>query len=134
MAPSRRFLAVLALTAALAAACTNEDADRADVVEALEQADAPTEQAQCVGSRLTGEDPDDETDLSRDELDEFALQQGDLNDVANASDLEDLEDEDVLAAVRGALDACFGAGGSGEDTDTTDTTDAAEDSTTTTEG
>ena len=117
MARTGRFLAVAALAALLLGACANKDADRADVVNALEEAGASSEQASCVGDGLTDEDS------------EFRLSQKELNDLAGASDLDEL-DSDVNDRVRAVMDQCLGDG-SGSDTATTDSTD---ESTTTTGG
>jgi hypothetical protein len=111
-------LAVVALGAVGLTACANQDSDRGDVVEALETAGATSEQAECVGDRLTDEDS------------EQFLEQDQLNDLAGASDLEDLDDE-VNQRVQAALDACLDGSGDAGSEDTTDTTDASEGSTTT---
>lgn len=117
MARSRRFLAVLALAAVALAACTSQDADRDDVANAMEEAGASEEQADCVADGL-------EDELSQDQL----------NEVADASDLEDDLEDDLRETVEGVLNDCLASGeGEGGDGDSTDDT-SEESTTTTTEG
>lgn len=104
---SRRFLAASVVAAALAAACAGQDASRDDVVEAMEDAGLDTEQADCIGDGLDDELNDDQ-----------------LNDVSEASDLDDLG-EQLQTTVDSVLETCLTGGASIDDT---------EDSTTTTEG
>jgi hypothetical protein len=122
MARTRRFLAVPAI-ALLAAGCPSQDADRADVVEALEEAGASSEQANCVGDGLTDEDSD------------TLLSQKQLNELADASDINDPDDLDpeIAETVMEVLDGCFDGGSSDEDTGDGET-DSTSESTTTTEG
>lgn len=120
MARTGRFVAVMALAAVPLTACANQDADRADVVDALEEADASRDQADCVADGLT--DQDSENVLSQDEL----------NDLADANDLDDLDedDADIADKVRAVMDQCFNGEGSSDE----GTTETTEESTTTTEG
>jgi hypothetical protein len=117
MARSRRFLAASVIAVALAAACTNQDADGDDVAAALEDAGLDPEQADCVGDGLEDE-----------------LEGDSLNEVRDADELSDLDDE-LETTVNSVLDQCLNeGGGSDAEGDTTETTEATDDATTTTEG
>jgi hypothetical protein len=106
-----RRLAILAALAALALpACTSQDADVNDLVEALEDADLDSEQARCVGNRFE---------------DEFNQDQ--LNDLRDAETPEDYPG-DTGDTVRSILEECT------SESTTTSTTEAEGDATTTTAG
>jgi hypothetical protein len=102
-----RRLAILAALAALALpACTSQDADVSDLVEALEDADLDSDQARCVGNRFE---------------DEFSQEQ--LNEIRDAETPEDYPG-DTGDQIRSILEECTG------ESTTTSTTEA--DATTTT--
>jgi hypothetical protein len=109
-----RFAALVALAALTAAACTNNDAKRSDIVDAMSDAGLSDEQANCVGDGFEEAFGDDQ-DL--------------FNDVAAASDTDEFPEgtEDQIDQI---LDECVN-GGDG-DGDTTTTTAAGAESTDTT--
>jgi hypothetical protein len=127
MSPTRRIAAIVALGALALSACSSNDADGGDVVEALTDAEIPQDQADCVGQGFEAE-----------------FSQGQLNDLASASNPDEYPDG-TQETVSSILDDCLGGGagptvddeggedeGSGTTDDTTDGT--AEDATTTTGG
>lgn len=105
---SRKLLAIAAFAIVGAAACVNGDATTGQVKDAVRDACTEDgqaegrqaecdEQAECVGNRLEG------------------LNQGQLNEVAEAEDLSTLagveiagSDEDLRELVRGVLSECMG--------------------------
>jgi hypothetical protein len=109
--------------ALLLAGCPSTDVDGQDLADALEEAGASRDQADCAAERF-----DDE------------LNQDERNDVAQAADEADIEDldDDVREAYESIMAECVGGqettttaeGGS----DTSETTPAGEESTTTSAG
>lgn len=94
---SRKLLAIAALAVVGAAACVNGDASTGQVKDAMRNAGANDEQAECIGNRLEG------------------LSQEQLNDVSNAEDLSELagvdvagSDQDLREFLRGVLARCMG--------------------------
>jgi hypothetical protein len=131
MSPTRRIAAIVALGALALSACSSNDADRGDVVEALVDADISQDEADCVGDGFDAE-----------------FDQGTMNDLASASTPDDFP-EGTGETVTSIIDECIGGGdgptvGSDEGSNTTegsteDTTDATTgeadaDTTATTEG
>lgn len=119
MARRRRIAALAALTALSFAACTNTDADRGDVEDAMTDAGLSTRQAECVADRF------DET-----------FNQEQLNDLAAADEPEDFP-EGTSEEVDQILRRCTeGDGEGGGSTDTTEggAGEGGTESTETTEG
>jgi hypothetical protein len=126
MSPTRRIAAIVALGALALSACSSNDADRGDVVEALVDADISQDEADCVGDGFDAE-----------------FDQGTMNDLASASTPDDFP-EGTGETVTSIIDECIGGGdgptvgsdeGSDEGSDTTegsteDTTDGTTDATT----
>ena len=105
MSPTRRIAAIVALGALALSACSSNDADGGDVVEALTDADIPQDQAECVGEGFEAE-----------------FDQGTLNDLASASNPDEYPDG-TQETVSSILDDCLGADGPTVDDEGSDTTD-----------
>jgi hypothetical protein len=130
-----RAAAAAGLAALVLGACANQDADRDDVVNAVEEAGGSTEVANCVGNAFE---------------DTFSQEQ--LNDLANADTPDDFPDDAVdendndsptlAEAANGIMDSCWasdgeddGLGGDsseGETTDSSESTESTESTTSTT--
>jgi hypothetical protein len=115
MTRRQRIAALAAIAALTVAACTNNDAKRSDVVDAMTDAGLSDDQAECVGDGI------DEA---------FGNNQDVYNDLAAASDPEEFP-EGTEETVRSVLDACVDGSGSGDETSettegsgTTETTEA----------
>lgn len=111
---SSKLLAIAALAAVAAAACANGDATTNQVKDAMRNAGANDDQAECIGNKMTI--PED-------------LTQDQLNDVAKAKDLSELageeiagSDEDLQQVLRGVLAECLGE----ENPDTTESQEGDE--------
>jgi hypothetical protein len=120
-----RRLAVLAAIVALAlSACSSQDAEVSDVVEAMEDAGLNRSEADCVGDGFEAAD----------------FTQEDLNDIAAAETPEDYPG-DTADRIREILDTCASEASSSttesdtsDSSDTSDTTESTESTTTTTAG
>jgi hypothetical protein len=114
----RSTLAALVAVAALAAAgCTNNDAKRSDIENAMTDAGLEEPEAACIADGIEAEYGDNQ-DL--------------LNDLASADDPSDFP-ADTEPVIDDILQDCLGEGGSTDDT-TADDADGESDETTTTEG
>jgi hypothetical protein len=107
---SRRIAAMAAL-AVLTVACSNNDADEGDVVDAMTDAGLTDGQAACIGERF---------------VDEFNQDQ--LNDLASADDPADFPEgtEDQVEAI---LRDCTGTEGGSASTEDTSEDDSSSDTT-----
>jgi hypothetical protein len=109
--------------ALLLAGCPSTDVDGQDLADALEEAGASRDQADCAAERF-----DDE------------LNQDERNDVAQAADEADIEDldDDVREAYESIMAECVGGQEptttAAEGSDTSETTPAGEETTTTQAG
>jgi hypothetical protein len=111
----RRVAALAVVAAALSlSACTNNDADAADVVDAMTDAGVPQDMANCIGDGVEA------ADFSQDELNDLAAE-----DSGNPEDWPSGTGEPMTSI----LEECISGEGSGDE-DPADGTDS--DSTTTT--
>jgi hypothetical protein len=117
-----RRLAILAAIVALALpACSSQDAEVSDLVEAMEDADLTREQADCIG----------------DGFEAANFTQDELNEIRDAETPEDYPG-DTGDQIRSILEGCAGesttsttAADGGEGGDTTESTESTESTTTT---
>jgi hypothetical protein len=111
------FAALVAVAALAAAGCTNNDAKRSDIENAMTDAGLDDDQAACIADGIE---------------DEYGEDQDLLNDLASADDPSDFP-ADTEPEISRILDDCLGDGASTDDT-TADDADSESDDTTTTEG
>jgi hypothetical protein len=110
-------LAALAAVAALSlSACTNNDADAGDVVDAMTDADMDEDQARCMG----------------DEFDK-AFNQDEMNDLAAADNADDFP-SDTKPTVDSIIEQCTGQPVPGSEGSGSGDQDSESETTTTTAG
>jgi hypothetical protein len=110
-------LAALAAVAALSlSACTNNDADAGDVVDAMTDADMDEDQARCMG----------------DEFDK-AFNQDEMNDLAAADNADDFP-SDTKPTVDSIIEQCTGQSVPGSEGSGSGDQDSESETTTTTAG
>jgi hypothetical protein len=112
------FAALVAVAALAAAGCTNNDAKRSDIENAMTDAGLDDDQAACIADGIE---------------DEYGEDQDLLNDLASADDPSDFP-ADTEPEISRILDDCLGDGASADDTTDDTTADGESDDTTTTEG
>ena len=123
-------MGALAAVAALGlAACVNNDASRADVVNSLTDAGLPQSEAECVGDAFAGEQGSAGLARVQEEGENLGgftgFSQEQLNEISDADSQEDLEELDEAPIVDQIVRICRD-GDAGGDAGTTDTTGEGE--------
>jgi|RhiMethySRZTD1v2_1073278.scaffolds.fasta_scaffold03289_15 hypothetical protein len=117
-----RFAALVAVAALAVAGCSNNDAKKSDIVNAMADAGLNDDQSQCVADGI---------------YDEYGDDQDTLNDIASASEPSEFPD-DTQPTIEGILDDCLGSspasGAPGDSTTTTEAGDTGDTTTTTAAG
>lgn len=116
-----RFVALTAAVALTLSACADNDAKESDVVNAMQDAGLPTDQAECIGAAVD---------------DAFGDDQGLYNDIAGTAEPDEFPPA-AQEEIDGILDDCIdGEGAAGDPADdegSTDGEDGVEDDVDTTD-